>query len=68
MNSIDRFWDALLSCDLELIQKTYKHLKEKDQEMIMDHLIKMTTEFGWHQEQKRSAQTAIDAINGLENK
>jgi hypothetical protein len=68
MNSIDRLWDALLSRDFALIQKTYKHLNEKDQKVIMDHLIKMTIDFGWHSEQKRSAEIAIDAINGMENK
>ena len=65
MNSIEQLWDALLSRDSALIQKTYKHLNEKDRKTIMDHLIKMTTETGWHSDQKFSAQAAIDAFNGL---
>ncbi|MDP2966634.1 MAG: hypothetical protein Q8N39_11480 [Pelolinea sp.] len=68
MNSIEKLWDALLSRDSALIQKTYMHLNEKDQKAIMDHLIKMTTETGWHSEQKCSVQAAIDAINGLGKK
>jgi hypothetical protein len=65
MDYIEKIWDFLLSRDPELIQKAYDQLSEKDQEAIMNHLTKMANETEWHFEQKLSAQTAIDAINGL---
>ena len=30
--------------------------------MVVDHLITMTTEEGWHSAQKRSAQIALETI------
>jgi hypothetical protein len=67
MNSIEKLWDNLLSRDTELIQKTFKQLDKKEQNEILNHLVKITTKPGWHLEQKRSAQAAIEAINNLGN-
>jgi hypothetical protein len=66
MNSIEKLWDDLLSRDSVLIQHTYKQLGDKEKKEILDHLVKMITKPGWHMEQKRSAQAAIEAINVLE--
>ena len=66
MNSVKQLWDAILSRDPAFIQKTYKNLDERERAAIMNHLKKMTTETGWHLEQKRSAQTAVDAIRELD--
>lgn len=65
MNSIEDLWDALLSRDPERIQKTYRDLSESDRKAVVDHLIKMGTEDGWHSTQKQSAQIALDAFKRL---
>ena len=66
MNTIDQLWETLLSRDPSLIQRTYKQLAENDKKSVKDHLLKMATVTGWHLEQKRSAQAAIDAIMELD--
>ena len=66
MNTIEQLWETLLSCDPSLIQRTYKLLAENEKKSVKNHLIKMATETGWHLEQKRSAQAAIDAIMELD--
>ncbi len=67
MNSIEKLWDALLSRDPERIQKTYKSLNKIERIAVVDHLILMTTENGWHLDQKHSAQISLESINGLED-
>ena len=63
MNSIEQLWDPLLSRDSERIQITFKHLNEIERKAVIDHLLIMTTEDGWHSDQKQSAQVALDTIN-----
>ena len=48
MNSIEYFWDELLSRDPFRINKSYEELSDGDQQAVVDHLIAMTTEEGWH--------------------
>ena len=66
INPNEQIWDDLLSRNPALIQKTYRNLTESDMKTVINHLIKITTEVGWHLEQKRSAQTAINVIRKLE--
>ena len=62
MNSIEDLWDALLSRTPKIILKTYADLSDVDQKTVVEHLITMTTEEGWHSAQKLSAQIALDTI------
>ena len=62
MNSIEQFWDDLLSRDPTRIKKTYETLAESDRQSVVEHLTSMTTEEGWQPSQKRSAQIALEAI------
>lgn len=63
MNSIEYFWDELLSRDPTRIKKKYEDLSDGDQQAVVEHLIAMTTEQGWHSAQKLSAQIALETIN-----
>ena len=66
MNAIEQLWEAILSRDAELVATEFSKLDEIDRLTINDHLRKMATEPGWHIEQRRSAQTAIDIISKLD--
>lgn len=67
---LEHVWDAILSRDSQRIVNTFLSLDEQSRETVLEHLQRMTRESGWHPEQARSAQTAIDSIkeglDGLE--
>ncbi len=68
MNSIEQFWDEILSRDPIRIERSLKDLSDSDRQAVVDHLTLMTTEDGWHSSQKRSAQIALETINKDLNK
>jgi hypothetical protein len=55
-------WDGILSRDSRRIVQTFLSLDEQSKETVLAHLKRMTSESGWHPEQVKSAQTALDAI------
>ena len=67
MKAIEQLWEAILSRDAGLVAAAYSELDEIDRKEINKHLIKMTTEPGWHADQQRSAQIAIDIISKLDH-
>jgi len=68
MNSDEIFWETLLSRQPRLIRAAYKILDAETQAAVIAHLRVMTTEEGWHPEQIKSAQTALDFIAILQDK
>lgn len=58
-------WIELLSRDEHRIRKAFSQLNQAERISARAHLIKMTTEDGWHLEQVRSAQAALDAIKDI---
>jgi hypothetical protein len=65
MVSNEKLWGKILSRDFSQIQSVYKSLDKNDQKAILKHLLKMVTESGWHPEQKKSAQKALEVIKAL---
>jgi hypothetical protein len=61
MDAIE-IWEHILSRDPDLIQKAYSSLNKDERQSLMGHLVKMTTETGWHPEQKESALIAMKII------
>ena len=59
---LDKIWGNLLSRDPILICKTFAQISKTDQGNVYRHLEKMASEKGWHPEQKKSAQVALDVI------
>lgn len=55
-------WDALLSRQAERVVSMYNSLSSRDKKEVLDHLIRMSTESGWHPEQRASAIAALAAI------
>lgn len=67
---LEILWNNILSRDASLICEQYETLSDIDQQTVWEHLNKMATEEGWHPEQVKSAQVAIDALKekfGLTN-
>lgn len=57
-------WDALLSRQAERVLAMYNSLGSRDKERVLAHLMRMSTESGWHPEQRASAIAALAAIQG----
>jgi hypothetical protein len=60
--SVEQLWNNLLSREIEKIKSSFQHLNQSDRIAVTEHLNRMTTEDGWHSEQKKSAQIALQAI------
>jgi hypothetical protein len=62
-NSLEEFWDNLLSRQPEKIISAYTKLNSNERTAVKRHLRRMTSEPGWHPQQQRSAKIAISALN-----
>ena len=59
---LEKVWDQLLSRDNKQVLSAFSSLDEISQKNVLDHLSRMTSEEGWHPEQVKSAQSALDAL------
>jgi hypothetical protein len=57
-------WERLLSREAELVRNTFNELSPGEQQAVITHLRRMASEPGWHSEQRLSARSALEAING----
>ena len=65
MDPLAAFWAEILSREPDRTQQAYALLSPDEQQALVAHLLRMTQEDGWHVEQVRSAQDALDAL-GIE--
>jgi hypothetical protein len=64
----EELWSILLSRNPERIWRAYAALVGIQQNAVLEHLERIVHETGWQPEQRRSAQTALDAIANLKEK
>jgi hypothetical protein len=62
---LDSLWDKLLSRRPELIRAAFEGLSPSEQGSVLAHLGRMTSEPGWHPEQRASASAALIALEQL---
>lgn len=62
LDPIQLFWDNLLSRNPARIKSAFSTLDENSKQAVIDHLKKMISETGWHPEQVKSAQIAINIL------
>jgi hypothetical protein len=60
--ALEELWENLLSRQPELIRPVFVHLAVEEQREVIAHLQRMSSEAGWHIEQRRSAQAALAAL------
>jgi len=58
-------WTEILSRNPERIQRAFQTLNTQEKISVRAHLIRMTSEEGWHPGQVQSASTALEAIKDL---
>lgn len=62
-NWLERFWGEILSREPARIQAAMATLEDAEQrEGVIAHLRRMTTEEGWLEPQRISAQAALEAL------
>jgi hypothetical protein len=59
---LDDLWAALLSRRPEQVRLAYRSLDAEQQRSVRAHMLRMVHEPGWHDEQRRSAQAALEAL------
>lgn len=59
---LEALWDGLLSRDAQHIREAFATLLPDERPAILAHLQRMAQEDGWHVDQKRSAQAALQAL------
>jgi hypothetical protein len=64
-DKLESLWDQLLSRDENAICQAFTALDEGSQEVVRTHLARMAGEPGWHPEQRKSAQYALDSLKKL---
>ncbi|MCU0488474.1 MAG: hypothetical protein MUE67_05945 [Anaerolineales bacterium] len=60
--ALEELWENLLSRQPELIRPVFVRLAVEEQSEVIAHLQRMSSEAGWHIEQRRSAQAALAAL------
>ena len=63
MDELERFWGNMLSRDPARIRETWDTLQDDEKQAVRTHLQRMTTENGWTEPQRLSAQTALQALD-----
>ena len=58
-------WTEILSRDTKRITAAFQRLNRSEKISVRAHLVKMTSEDGWHPEQVRSAAISLEAIKDL---
>jgi len=61
---LEQFWNAVLSRHPQRIRRVVKPLDAPARAALLAHLQSMVNEEGWLPQQRESAQTAIDVIQG----
>ena len=64
-DALETLWDQLLSRQPERIRPAFSSLTTQEKESVLAHLRRMTSDPGWHPEQRLSAQSALDALRPL---
>ncbi len=60
---LEKTWDAILSRQEAQICAAFSGLLPAEQQTVRTHLRRMVTEPGWHLEQRRSAQIALNILH-----
>ncbi len=64
-NSLENIWDGLLSRRPEQVRAVFSTLAGEERLAVILHLQQMASEAGWQPEQRLSAQSALQALEGL---
>jgi predicted Zn-ribbon and HTH transcriptional regulator len=62
VDDVESLWEMLLSRHPVSILEAFQSLSSEEKEQVLNHLVRMTKEEGWHPEQILSAQTALDVL------
>jgi len=62
MEQEETLWEKILSREERQIRQAVRGLSPQEVRRVLQHLQAMLSEEGWHPEQQRSAQAALDVL------
>jgi hypothetical protein len=62
-SDLENLWDSLLSREPEQVRAAFARLEPGERQSVVAHLRRMAGESGWHPEQRRSAEAALEALD-----
>jgi hypothetical protein len=62
----ENLWEQLLSRQPELVQQAFSGLEPPDRQAVIAHLQRMFEEPGWHPEQRKSAEIALQSLTDID--
>ena len=62
MNTLEEFWEDLLSEEPARIRRAWKELTDEECAAALEHLRRMSEEEGWQPAQKQAAATALRVL------
>lgn len=63
--SVEQIWENLLSREPASVIAAFSTLDKQEQAAVLAHLRKMADEPGWHPEQRKSADVALEELGEL---
>ena len=65
-DTLEKIWNNLLSQHDERVKAAYSGLSPDERYAVMKHLIRMKEEEGWLENQRQSANIALEVIKELD--
>lgn len=62
-DDLEALWSGLLSRDTTTVRLVFNSLSKREQDAIVKHLERMSTEPGWHPAQRASAKAALKILH-----
>ena len=59
---LEIFWDNMLSRVPDRVRAAFAMLQVEERQAVLEHLRTMASEPGWHPEQRRSAEAALEVL------
>lgn len=60
---LEKIWGDLLSRERDLVISAFQQLDPASRKVVLEHLKEMSTGEGWHPEQKKSADVALEILH-----
>ena len=64
MESLEALWAELLSGNAQRVRRAWDSLEAGERRAVLEHLMRMRDDTGWHPAQREAAAAAIEFVAG----
>jgi len=65
--NLEKLWNGLLSRQADRVRVAFESLAHDERKAVLEHLLRMAQEPGWHPEQRASARAALEVLQEKES-